>query len=103
MREQKGSLIDFYVAPNGAGHGDGSLNQPFSSFDEALVGIAARHAGQRPSVRPVVGYDQIEIATRRYKNQESSQPIASRVTSFTSIRKVLTMKAAARSSPLGTT
>jgi phosphate transport system permease protein len=63
MREQKGSLIDFYVAPNGAGHGDGSLNQPFSSFDEALVGIAARHAGQRPSVRPVVGYDQIEIAT----------------------------------------
>src|SRR5215203_2258078 len=77
MREQGGAVLDYYVAAgstreggDGSDHqgsdhqlnGEGTLGKPFSSLDRALSGIAQRHAGERPTVRPVVGYDQIEIA-----------------------------------------
>jgi hypothetical protein len=60
MPEKRGALLDYYVVPDGSSRGgDGSLTQPFGSLDEALHGIAARHGGPRPSVRPLVGYDKL--------------------------------------------
>src|SRR5262245_33885851 len=64
MADARGSHFCYYVSPRANGDpGDGTSARPLRSIQDALRGIAERHAGPAPSVKKPAGHDRIDICT----------------------------------------
>ncbi len=78
MLDRGGGHYRYFVSAAGNGDkADGSAQHPLASLQEALAGIAERHAGDKPSVKHLAGYDRVEIcaiATAGAAPQSSQAP-----------------------------
>jgi len=61
MAEPRGAHFRYYVSARPNGEGDGTHAHPAVNLRSALAGIATRHGGGQPTVKPLAGHDRVDI------------------------------------------